>query len=520
MLKSEILDFLGHKISESFIISYLIGKVDVNEPLKYESVITSSFYKPIVKINILFTWIVQHTFIQALSHRIDLKSIVIFLFIVSLVIFPGYGTENTGAALLPGSPVGSISNRSGFIFNLLIFFLTLTSIGIIFLVDIAKNMNVLKLSKFEIILLLFILSLTVSSLFSVYPAITFTWYIKVFRGIAMYFIFSRLIIKKNQIFAISLAFLSIIYIESILAILQYFQGGFVGLPIETAQNVSNNQILYTSINNVQYFRPSGTFITGNGITFLLSFSIPFTLILLFYKGQIIKIMSIATVFISGLISIITLSRWGMITFLFSGALYFFVLYSLKRKRTQVKTTSKIFVLIILILLFVLISRNEFVTRFFYINLADTSLVTRLQLITQAIYNIKNNLFFGIGGGTFPKYLINYDFTPLQISKTFPNAVHNLPLLTVAETGIIGGILFFVVIIYFFVPLFKQLFSNKYKGDFLTLYAFAVFISSLTFFFNGMWEIRSLNEHLTIILWINLGIYINLSKNIGKNVSVN
>ena len=222
MPQSYILSKLKNVLSHSYFLNFLVRQVDVNEELKYESVITASFYKPIVFLNSLLEWIANHTYIKALSERIDLKSVVIFVFIVSQVLFPGYGTENTGTALLPGSPVNSVGFKTGFYVSSLFFIIFFVGLIAVFIRDIIKKGDNLLFSKFEVILLFFIISIEISSSLSIYPTISFLWIIKFLRGIFVYYLVSRIIITRMNINTISYSYMTIIFIEFILSVTMSF----------------------------------------------------------------------------------------------------------------------------------------------------------------------------------------------------------------------------------------------------------------------------------------------------------
>lgn len=518
MPQSQILNYGSRHIKQSLFLNWIYKKVDPKEGFKYSSVIISRAEKPVLFLNYMIEKFGHLTYVAKLSSIIDLKSIVLFLFILVQVIFPGYGTENTGVAFLPGSPTGSIANRYGFAWNLVIFTISLAALGIVFLKDIAKNSKGFNFSKFEIILILFIISLEISSIFSVYSGITFTWFIKVCRGFAIYFIFSRLVIEKKHIMTICLAFMAAIYFESILAFAQYIYGGFLGLPIETAPNAISANQLYTVLNEAPVFRPSGTIGQGNGLSFLFALMLPFSLILLFSKSKISKVIPLISIFLSAIVSFMTLSRWGTVTLFFSAfsSLVLFYTSRLGRVKVRLLVRSILFFLIVILIFFII--NNDFLSRFFHFSLSDISLSTRLQLIIQAIYVFGHNPWLGIGGGTFSQYLVNYDFTPLEISKVFPASVHNFFLLLLSETGIISFLLFVILISYLAISFYKFTSDLYFKQDRLkSLFVIALFSSIVIYLFGGVWELHSLSDRSAIIFWINLGLYFSIVRKNNYNL---
>ncbi len=517
MPQSLILETGSNFIRESFLLKWILSKVDPKEELKYQSVITSFAKKPISIPDYLIDYFSNLTYFSKLTSKIDFKSVIIFLFIVTTIIFPGYGTEDSGTSFLSGSPSGSIGNHIGFISNLAISLLSFGMIMAVFVSDVSKNNSVLKFSRFDILFLLFITALSASSFFSIYPSISFIWLLKVYRGVLVYFIFSRITLNQKYLRIICFAFLVVVLFESVLVLIQYLHQGLLGIPIETASNASTSQVLYALFNGTTFFRPPGTTEGANGLAFILAFSLPFTLIFIFDKKIFTKCLGIFALSLSGTALITTLSRWGIITFFFSLGIFIFLIYTSSLQRFKSRLLIRIaFIFIFFALTFFLI-QPYLLSRFFDVSVNDGSLAVRVQLIIQAIYVFTHNPLLGIGGDTFPNYLVNYDFTPLKISQAFPAPVHNFYLLILSETGIISFFLFITLSIYVAISFVK----NKTKiystnNYFMSLVVIAVFSAFLTFLFNGSWEILGLGKHLTTVLFfLVLGLYFNIVRNASE-----
>jgi len=515
MFESEILSFGTGLIKQSYFLRWIYNQVDSKEEFKYQSVIFSFVQKPVTWTNALFDLLVSQTYISTFARKIDLKSVVLFFFIVAQVIFPGYGTADTGVTLLPGSPAGSLGNQSGFVLDLIIFSFSIAAILVLFARDVNKHHEAFNFSRFEIIILLLLLTLGTSTFFSAYISISFPWLIKICRGLVIYFIFSRLKIERRHLIVICFAFLAVAYFESILAVIQYIHGGFIGSAVETAGNISTSKILYTPFDGSLVFRATGTLTQSNILSFFFGFILPFSLFFLFSKGKLTRILSIMSTILCFVASIFTLSRWGTLTLLFSLVTFLILTYIIKPKKINSRFLL-ISVMVLLIVLFItFITSYNLLTRFSSFSGNDTSLSTRMQLIIQSLYVIQHNFIFGIGGGTFAQYMINNDFTPLQISRIFPAPVHNSTLLIISESGLTSFLLLITGMFYFllfFLKNIKRLYL--YKNNIYGLVLIAMAASSLTYLFNGMWEIRSLSEHLGILLWMNIGLFFGIirSKN--------
>ncbi len=516
MPQSIILTYTSGLLKESELLKWAYKQVDPDEEFKYQSVITASLQEPVLALNKIVSWVANQSYVSRITSRIDLKSVILFIFIVSQVIFPGYGTEDTGIALLPGSPTGSIAHGTGFALNLMVFALSFGAVLLVFIKDLAKNPRAFRLSKFEIILVFFLMSLVVSSIFSTYTGISFVWLIKVLRGVSVYFIFSRLILKKGNFISVCFAFLVSIYIEGALAIIQYLHGGFIGLPIESANNTTTVTQLYTVLNNTPIFRPTGTLSQENVLSFFIAFSIPFVLVLFLSKKSITKIFAGAGLILGILTTLLTLSRWGFITIIFSSVTFIFLNYVVKPKKLDTRPLLWVAGTITILLFVVFAYKADFSTRFLALSGNDGSLTSRMQLIIQSIYVVAYKPLLGTGGGTFSQYLVANDYTPLNIAGTFPAPVHNIFLLLLSESGSIASLFFASLILYLILTFIR---NSLVKKTNISPFIVALFVSFLTYIFSGLWTIKGLDEHLIIVFWIVIGQYFNENKKLATDLTI-
>jgi hypothetical protein len=304
--------------------------------------------------------------------------------------------------------------------------------------------------------------------------------------------------------------LTILGFESILALGQYIRQGPLGLSLETTTNIFDPQKLYLNIQSTSVFRPVGTLYQPNVLSFVLAFVLPFSLVFIFLKNTVLKSLAYLAIITGLAISIITLSRWGTITFLFSLLMFFVFCFLFKLGKLPFKNLLRAGVVILIFILVVFTSKPDYFTRFSTLSPDERSLVSRLELVTQALHVFRETKL-GTGGGTFPAFLVNYDFTPLQISQYFPDPVHNFALLVISESGVFVFLIFLVMILYLVVSIFDYNRKTQ-KVDFLfKIFSVAVLTSTLTYMFNGLWEIRSLDERLIVIFWMNIGIYFSIRR---------
>lgn len=252
----------------------------------------------------------------------------------------------------------------------------------------------------------------------------------VFLGIFIYL--NRKIIDKNII----VIFFSIgIIFESSLALFQYLnhgalQGFFYFLG-ERDFNSNTPGVANASINGELILRSYGTFSHPNMLGgYLVAY---FALLTLFIK-KINKLFVLTLIF--ALMGIFfSFSRASVLTLvIFIICVFLISIYEKykKGKLNQLITKKNSAVFIITVLLIIIFSLSQFSQRIFNVDLQDESFSMRFKLIEQSVKMININPVFGIGVNNFFNNLDKEFNSPSEIQP-----VHNIFLLTFAETGIIG-----------------------------------------------------------------------------------
>ncbi len=501
-------EFLKH-FSTSYIFKR-ISKVSTSDPLNQKSVLSTllnysvGVFTKFVTNNVFFRKITNHSLMT------DIKPIFVFLFIFTQLIFPGYGAGNSGS--LASTASSGIINSQVLQLLLPLFTLLYIALLLLFIFELLKNPKSLNFSKFEIILLLFLITVEVSTFFSTSPHTSFLWFLKLMRGIGVYFIFSRLTLTQNILKSICYSFLIAVLFQSTLAIAQNSYGGFIGLSIENSSQAINTNQFHALLDGVAVFRPTGTLPQGNILAFFIALSIPFCLALLFEKKLITKAISGITIIMGIFTLLLTLSRWGLATVSYSLISTLYLTWLMLR---EISFTFLIRTLITLtiILMIAFMTNSYYLERFTTFSIQDSSFATRMELIYHSLETIRNNILVGTGAGTFSGYIINNDFSPNQISESYSAPVHNLFLLLLSELGIFSFSLFLTIIVYSCLVFYK-FFRTKYYTlhRFTQLFIIALVVSTTTFIFSGFWEMRSLEERLSIIFWMNLGLMYNILRN--------
>lgn len=481
----------------------------------YESVILNFWVGFFYIINSRINKLLKKSYLVSFIGKLSWTNILIFSFILFLSMAPASQLEISQFSL--NNIQTNVLNRQSFgvvIFspaNILIFLLLF-----MVLYQYKKRGKFIKFFPPEIILILFIVACEMSISYSISPASSLIWFIKLMFGILIYFVFSRLPLDRKTIMIIVDAFLFTVFFEFALAFAQFYNGGLLGISLaESFGRIISQQALYQN-NGIQIFRALGTLSHPNLLSAYLALLAPFCFIRVLSSQKILSFGKYA-VGILLLTVLTTLSRWGLITIFFSLFLTFGMVIKIKKiKFLQVYKAFRIYV--ILIPIFIIVISNPSITgRFSTFSQNDASLYTRINLINQALYVIGAGPF-GTGAGTSIYYFANYSntqsdqFSPLNgplraggtTSTVYP--VHEFYLLTLMETGA-AGLLF---MLYFMAQVIKQ-FLNRIKriNRNYQIVTIALFSSVITFFFSGLWEPRTFVDRVGFLFFLMLGLFVNI-----------
>lgn len=275
-------------------------------------------------------------------------------------------------------------------------------------------------------------------------------------------------LKKNVIF---FAILMSLVFESLLTFLQYFnQGSINGIFYffgERAFNAETPGVANASVNGQLFLRPYATFSHPNVLAGFLVVSM-LLLFLFYFKNKYTKLfLFLGSILGTGAL-LLTLSRSAI----FIWAICLIVLFGLsqvekykKGKFNSLKITLPILIILSLMTFFIL-QNNYIVQRFITTKLSDESVIQRQDLISQSINMFVGSPVFGIG--------INNFYNNLNVASNDQNnyliqPVHNIFLLVMSETGIVGLFVFSMIFIKSIIKILK----NKQNKKYLLLLIFTV-----------------------------------------------
>lgn len=305
-------------------------------------------------------------------------------------------------------------------------------------VNIAKSLIVF----FLVLFMLIGISRSNNSSAGIYGIIKFLEYVFLFSYTAKNF-------RNLNVFILLPTFIAGILFESLLTIAQYINQGSIGGALyllgERSFNSQTPGIANASINGQLFLRPYATFSHPN---VLAGYLIVYMALIIFFAKQKFFNQQNAIVFISltlgSLALFLTMSRVSI----FAWALFLtsLIAYSFWKKTRMVFTKKanlgqiKNKILLLLFFITVLfISTFPVGLRFFQFSFSEQAFVQRKILIQDSMAMFQRNPLFGVGLNNF---LVNLPVIQKQYGEVlYIQPVHNIYLLVLSETGVVGLILF-------------------------------------------------------------------------------
>ena len=376
-------------------------------------------------------------------------------------------------------------------------FLTDILIFLIFIFSIKSILKILlkKHKKNILYFLFFVLFLLIGIVVSKNPASGIMGGIKLLEFIYLGLFIYQNYEKLNKKIIMSFLGFGIIF-ESLLSLAQYFnQGSFQGILYFLGERSFNQQtpgIANASINGELILRPYGTFSHPNVLGGFLALSSIFILSFkkLFNKYFLMFVLVSSTIGI-----LISLSRTAITTWLTFLLIYFVIVIVRKYKKLKINLSflkNNLSVFLILLIFLIVLLNPIFLERFTLLNFSDESVTQRADLINSSLNMFSKNPVFGVGINNFLNNLEPNFNSPILIQP-----VHNIFLLTLSQTGIIG----FWILVYLFFKAFKV--STVSKDRKLTGLSIIFSIIFLGLFDHYLFSIQQTQILFTILISYSL-----------------
>lgn len=240
--------------------------------------------------------------------------------------------------------------------------------------------------------------------------------------------------KRANINNIVICFAVGVLFESSLAIAQfYFQHSLQGIFYLFGERLFNPQtpgIANASLNGELMLRPYGTFphpnvLAGYLLIAMQLVSSRFTV----GSSQLKKGIYLLSLLFGSIALFLTMSRVAIALWVLNILFYIFQNFRSKHNTYYILLNT------LLVLLIGSIFLSPLSNRFAHLSFFDEAVVQRFELVNASIKMIKAHPFFGVGLGNFLIELPSFLKTPGN--TFFIQPVHNIYLLILAETGIVG-----------------------------------------------------------------------------------
>jgi O-antigen ligase len=244
--------------------------------------------------------------------------------------------------------------------------------------------------------------------------------------------------ESRQLENILLLFSVGAFFSSLLAIAQFITQGSIGGPLyflgERFFTSQTPGIANASLNGALVLRPYATFSHPNVLAgFLLCVLILLLLVLPLMEKRLTRIMFVITLLVGTSALLLTMSRVAIV--IWSLIIIFFMIVQAKKK------TIVFLLLLGCSFLFFVFSFffSPIGTRILQTRLTEESVVQREALIHAAFLLFNKHPYLGVGLGNFLPSLTQ--MPQLVTSTQYLQPVHNIFLLIITETGIVGGLFF-------------------------------------------------------------------------------
>lgn len=283
------------------------------------------------------------------------------------------------------------------------------------------------------------------------------------EAIFLLFVLSKM---KFSFFKLAISFVASMLIHASLGIYQFFSQSilankYFGISEQIASNYGPSVI---KMESERILRAYGGMSHPNILGGFIVIAILFLLIIFINNyskfSNLIKIFFWTSLFILSTCFILTFSRSAYLALFI--ALSILLLRFIYKKQFNV---IKLFILTLFLFLAInfFIFHNLIIARMPSSDIrSDTSEIERVELNKQAINVIRANLFFGVGLGNYIPYVFSNDVGKLKVWQYQP--VHNIFLLLLSETGIVGLIMFLLILVLSFIEKLK----SKSHLDFIML----------------------------------------------------
>lgn len=364
-------------------------------------------------------------------------------------------------------------------------------------------------TKYLIIPLLFLLSFTVATFFSIDS------------GTSYYGLYERQQGLNSYIYYLLFFILLLINIRTKVQIdriiIAAFLSSFLVCVYGLVQAAGFDPLNWTEPTS---FRITSTFGQPNFLASYLLLVMPLGIYLFFIsKKFLVKFLISLALFFQLLCLFFTYSRAGwlglIVGLIFLGLIYLWDLFKSKKwSKTSLKYLFALGLLVIAVFIFLLSSNQLFKFRIkSLVDLKGGGVASRINYWQASIDAIKKRPIFGYGpetqGEIFVKYY-NKDWAIYNKVNSYPNRAHNLFLDVLLTSGIIGLIAYLALLSLFFKLIIDNIKKNNHR-----LLSLAIFVSLVSYLVSLMFGFSVVTTDIYFWLYLAIIILLHSKLNIPK-----
>ena len=288
------------------------------------------------------------------------------------------------------------------------------------------------------------------------PHLTYFFVSTYFKWFLIFLSVSNILRSRKQLEVMLVILALSVFLQAFYVLLQSRLN--VLLPIEGQKTTMNGRSLSFGTGITQLLRPSGTMHHPNVMGSYLVYCLPiFFSAVLMKKNLLSKIPFYVTLAVGLYCLLLSYSRGGWMGFAL--AVLSILLVAVFKKIIQAKTLVSIFLLIMILIGIFFPLWTPFMSRLTKPD--DAATTSRITMLKQSYIMVKTHLLFGVGLGNYAEVGVNYLPDRSEAIRLVPKSiVHNRYAVQMAETGVIGLLLF----VWLLFRIAKQAFKNVETTD--------------------------------------------------------
>ncbi|MCL4360442.1 O-antigen ligase family protein [Patescibacteria group bacterium] len=358
--------------------------------------------------------------------------------------------------------------------------------AMIFLV---RKRGTFKPFQTDYLLIALLLWASISALVAVEPAGPIVGLFSLTKGIAVYFIASRIMTGTQvRLRGCIIGFIGILVFQSAWAGYQFVKGGPTGRFFDLASFKSSEMSNTVATQGTTIFRPSGTLVDPNVFALYILMLLPVPLYLFITeKNKTVRLLLLWILLVAVGAIFLSSSRTA---YAITALLMLFVartewaLIKESLQKTMKSLRVKIALLLSALFMLLYVFPNIAVPRIEDLLISgqtNTTITSRVNLSKEALALIQFHPIFGVGINNFVPEMTAFNIT--GVSRGFLAEVHNLYLLIAAEMGL-PGLCIFLIFVYAVLRHHPKATQPISKALFLGICVYLLFGFSIPAFLRG------------------------------------